>query len=233
MSVRNLRKYLSLLVLSLVATQSSSTAQTTLHARLEGRTYIDDKIQVTAPSGWTIESSNGAVLHNGRFILSLCTGCGQASGIAGGRFDEIAALVQPWARKEEPFDPCGKQSAGGRAGKLDRQDLYYTHPAKDAPPAESQSEWCVTPTTHKTLWYGSFFTLPCKTGESQVDDCGGYFLDHSRLVEKPPPNPVVDEMAFGLSYQTNGVNTLPEKSDPHLTEILRETNAIVASIVYR
>jgi len=46
-------------------------------------------------------------------------------------------------------------------------------------------------------------------------------------------NAVGDEMAFGLSYETKDVNTLPEKSDPHLAEILPEANAIVASIVYR
>ena len=125
------RKQLSLLAMSLVVTvgQTSLWAQTTLHGQLKGRTYIDDKIQVTAPSGWAIESSNGAVLHKGRYILSLCSYCGQASGIQGGRFSEIDVLVQPWARKEEPSGSCGKQEIGGRTGKLDRQDLYYARPA--------------------------------------------------------------------------------------------------------
>ena len=231
------RKQLSLLAMSLVVTvgQTSLWAQTTLHGQLKGRTYIDDKIQVTAPSGWAIESSTGAVLHKGRYILSLCSYCGQASGIQGGRFSEIDVLVQPWARKEEPSGPCGKQEIGGRTGKLDRQDLYYARPAGDTPPTEMEAELCVIPRIHKTLWYGSFFTQRCKAGESDNDGCGGYFLQHSILAGRAEnmQNAVGDEMAFGLSYETKDVNTLPEKSDPHLAEILPEANAIVASIVYR
>jgi hypothetical protein len=229
---------LSLLILGIavVFAPTQALAQTTLHGRLEGQTYTDDKIQVTAPSGWTIESSNGAVLRKGRYVLSLCSNCGQASGIRGGRFSEIAALVQPWARKEEPSGPCGKQELSSHhAGKLDRLDLYYTRPADDTPPTEMESQLCVIPKTHKTLWYGSLFTQRCKLPLHSQEDCGGYFLQQSSLAGKAigPQSPVEDEMAFGLSYETKTVDSLPEKGNRRLVEILREANAIVASVIYR
>jgi hypothetical protein len=174
-------------------------------------------------------------LRKGRYILHLCSSCAQASGIQGGRFSEIAALVQPWARKDEPSPPCGQVEAGNRAGKLNRQDLYYTRPAGNAPPAESESEMCVIPKTHKTLWYGSFFAQPCIARQQETYGCPGFFLQLSLLAGKTAntQNPVADEMAFGLSYETKNVDALPEKGDQRLTAILREAGAIVASVTYR
>lgn len=147
----------------------------------------------------------------------------------------MAALVQPWARKVEPTSPCGQQELGGHAGKLDRQDLYYARPAGNAPAAGSESEICVIPKTHKTLWYGSFFAQRCTSSQQDTYGCPGYFLQQSLLAGKAAnmQDPVEDEMAFGLTYETKNVDTLPEKGDRHLAEILREADVIVASVTYR
>jgi hypothetical protein len=74
-----------------------------LHAKLKGRSYRDDKIEIHAPGDWSIAVdtlaiggstqmtiAQGAILRTGKYILRLCTGCMQASGITGGRFSEIA-----------------------------------------------------------------------------------------------------------------------------------------------
>ena len=89
-----------------------------LHAKLTGHTYRDDKIEVRAPEDWSITVrtatssgstqvtfARGAVLRKGKYILELCTGCGQVSGIVGGRFSEIAGMLPSpgiaWIR-----EPC-------------------------------------------------------------------------------------------------------------------------------
>ena len=62
-------------------------------------------------------------------------------------------------------------------------------------------------------------------------DCGGYFLDHSRLTGQPGAG-YPDQMAFGLTYDTTDPNQLPREGDPELNEVLREASAIVRSVQY-
>jgi hypothetical protein len=109
-----------------------------LHAKLTGHTYRDDKIEVRAPEDWSITVrtatssgsahvtfARGAVLRKGKYILELCTGCGQVSGIVGGRFSEIAGMVQPWYRMDPGEMPCGKQETTKASNLLDRIDFWF------------------------------------------------------------------------------------------------------------
>jgi hypothetical protein len=40
-------------------------------------------------------------------------------------------------------------------------------------------------------------------------------------------------MTYALTYDTTTPNALPMKGDPELRKVLRETNEIVSSIVYK
>src|ERR1700760_349262 len=82
----------------LLGTKTFAQADFGVHSHLAGKTYEDDKIRVAAPPDWTVAVNSatttgtrqltydkGATLRHGRYILTLCSSCQQASGIAGGR----------------------------------------------------------------------------------------------------------------------------------------------------
>ncbi len=238
---------LFLVVFTLVGTASTQKAYDSqnnfqLHAKLTGRTYRDDKIEVHAPENWSIAVATaastgsaqatfarGAVLRKGKYIVQLCTGCEQASGIAGGRFSEIANMVQPWYREDSGAmpSPCGKQETSKASPLLDRIDFWYERDPEHV--VNEAADDCREPRTTASVWYGSYFAEHCPAGAVTVD-CGGYFLDHARLTGQPETG--LDEMAFALTYDTTDPNQLPRKGDPELNQVLREATAIVRSIRY-
>jgi hypothetical protein len=236
-----------LLVFTLIGTASTqklydSQDNFQLHAKLAGRSYRDDKIEVRAPEDWNIAIgyetttgsaqvtfARGAVLRKGKYVLQLCTGCGQVSGIAGGRFNEIAGMVQPWYREDSGAmpSPCGKQETSRVSNLLDRVDFWYQR--DPAHIFNKDADDCREPRTAATVWYGSYFEEHCPPSAVTVD-CGGFFLNHARLTGQP--DAAMDEMAFALTYDTTNPNELPRKSDPELNQVLREATAIVRSVRY-
>jgi hypothetical protein len=232
----------SIQLLLLCAAFASASAQDTLgvHAQLAGHAYRDDKIEVEAPTNWTISIetettrgsqqltfAKGAILRKGKYILRLCSSCGQVSGALGGRFSEISSMVQPWYRDEEQGLQCGKQEISKTSSLLDRVDFWYTRdPAHPTNPAIGD---CHEPATSATVWYGSYFTQLCSEAFTEQDGCGGYFL--TGLTSQNYAG--LSEMAFALTYDTTNPNQLPHKADPQLTRILQEASGIVASVRYR
>jgi len=208
-----------------------------LHATINGRAYQDDKISFAAPAGWTlaIDSSgnggqpSGAILRNGKYILRLCTGCGQASGVQGGRFSEIAGMVQPRFRAVQPAPPCGAEAKSKVTGMLDRVDFWFTRDPHHV--FNEDADDCREPKTQATVWYGSYFTESC-TGAKDADDCGGYFL-HFPWLTGMGAGSSVDEMVFAMTFDETDLDALPHKDDPGLTKVLREASAIVKSIQYK
>ncbi len=210
-----------------------------LHAQINGRAYQDDMIAVTAPLSWTIAVDDntysglhsGAVLHKGKYVLRLCTGCGQTSGIVGGRFAEIAGLVQPWSRVEEPSGPCGKSKTTSVSKQFDRVDLWYRRDAAHG--YQEIAANCRQPRTTATVWYGSYFAESC-AGVPPGSDCGGYFLHFDWLTnphsEDLSPFP---EMAIGLTYETTDLDRLPRQGDPELDRVLAEASSIVRSVRFK
>jgi len=222
-----------------------ATAQDNLYLRgkITGRVYQDDWISVRAPEGWSldldvIESGDlrftrGALLRKGNYILRLCTGCEQVSGVVGGRFSEIAFLVQPWYRSDPGAKPgpCGVQHVNKASKMLDRVDFWYRRDV--AHPYNEDTDDCREPKTTATIWYGSYFAEHCsfvKTGR----ECGGYFLhDFVKGRSTDTPDVTNREMAFGMTYETTDLDHLPHKGDPELSQVLREATVIVTSIRYR
>jgi hypothetical protein len=225
---------------SLLSTRAFAQADFGVHSHLAGQTYEDDKIRVAAPPDWTVTVDNGtttggrqltynkgATLRHGRYILTLCTSCGQASGIRGGRFSEIAGMVQPWYRDEAPALPCGDPKISKATSTLDRIDFWYTRNA--AHPSNMANGDCHEPKTTATVWYGSYFAKHCTESIAAVE-CGGFFI-----VNTTPPitDGDLNEMVFALTYNTMDPNELPRRDDPELTKVLAEANAIIASIHYQ
>lgn len=210
-----------------------------LHPTLTGRVYQDNKITVRIPKTWaiTLESTGenqlitlGVTLRKGRYVLRLCTGCAQASGIVGGRFGEIAAMVQPWYRDDRAGSPCGKPELTKISTLLDRVDFWYQRDVRH--PFDSDANDCHEPRATATVWYGTYFAEHCHLDE--VDrDCGGYFLHKHWLTDNRSLGTPFEEMAFAMTYETTDLDQLPRKDDPNLTRVLREASAIVRSIHYR
>jgi hypothetical protein len=226
------------LLLCGMATPATAQDNFNLHGRITGRSYRDDKIGVLSPEDWgisidTIQEGDqtfvrGAVLRKGNYLLRLCTGCGQVSGVIGGRFSEIAGLVQPWFRSDPGAKPaaCGEQEEREASRKLNRVDFWYRRDV--AHPYDEDADDCREPRTTDTVWYGSYFE------ERPGPACGGFFLHQDCLLRKPlgesgSPN---REMVFALTYDTADLDRLPRKGDPVLSEVLREATAIVKSIRY-
>jgi hypothetical protein len=214
-----------------------------LHANITGHVYHDKEISVRTPADWSLAIdtyengghplTKGAILRKGRYILRLCTGCGQTSGVMGGRFSEILDLVQPWSRPlGGPYLPCGVLAKSKASKLLDRVDLWYRR--DPAHPSDPDSEDCREPRTTATVWYGSYFAENC----SRVRDgnyCEGFFLYPDRLAGKRAGNSkgLFYEMAIGMTYETTDLDQLPHKDDPELNQMLHEATAIVESIRYR
>lgn len=234
-------RVLSCLLLSLAAASAAATAQDdvfndqsgNLRPSIRGQVYKDDKISVQVPASWQVSILRwantprmGAELRKGNYILRLCTGCGQASGVVGGRFAEIAGLVQPWARADEPSPPCGTEQRTPVTGKMERVDFWFRrdpdHEVSDA------NRFCQQPETTDTVWYGSYFAERCSdAGQQAYAECGGFFLHRAWLTKKTED---IDEMAFGLTYETSDLDRLPRRNDLKLQEILDEAAAIVRSV---
>lgn len=239
---RSPRLRMSVLSLTLFGVTISPSAQDRFHLQMKitGHTYTDEKITVSVPQSWTVAIDSGddgtylgAILRKGRYVLRLCTACGQASGIVGGRFNEIAGMVQPWYRSDplaKP-SPCGTEKETRISKHLDRVDFWFHR--DPAHSYDEDTDDCRQPKTTATIWYGSYFAEHCsfvRTGR----ECGGYFLHRAWLTDQPPAyDSPSDEMAFAVTFEQDDLDQLPHQSNLELQRVLRETTAIVRSIVYK
>ena len=218
-----------------------------LHGKFMGWVYQDDKIRVEAPVGWglayyVVPNSNGnhggVLLHKGKYLLTLCSACGQASGVNGGRFSEIAGLVQPWFRVDAGAipSPCGERTMTQVSKELERVDFWYRRdPGHVFNEAEDD---CREPKTLDAVWYGSYFMERCPDptkGRNDTLNCGGYFLHHDWLTRSRPSG--LDEMVFALTYDLPAgdpvnLDLLPRRDDPETEAVLRQASDIVKSVQF-
>jgi hypothetical protein len=197
---------------------------------MAGGLYEDDQIRVQVPASWHMAvdgDGQGVILRKDGYILRLCTGCAQVSGIVGGRFNEIAGLVQPWYREDPVANPsaCGRPEIGKTSPQIDRVDLWYRR-------GDAGGDGCREPSTTATVWYGSYFAERCPPAVSEGHDCGGFFLHNHWLTDGRADDPF-DEMVFALTFDTSDPDGLPKKGDRELNEILRDASAIVASVHFK
>jgi hypothetical protein len=239
--VRALAATLVLAALVLAAGPLALAQSSDLHPHIDGRTYRDDRISVQAPVDWTLSldqqdlgagqvRTRGVILRQGRYILHLCTGCAQVSGVVGGRFAEIALMVQPWFRSDPGANPlpCGEPAATHASAKLDRVDLWFRR--DPAHHYSDETDDCRAPRTTDPVWYGSYFAERCSHAISG-QDCGGYFLHLDWLTRHNNPQPTPsEEMAFALTADADSPDAMPLQTDPDLARVLREASAIVASV---
>ncbi len=187
---------------------------------------------VVASGDATFEFPVGVTLIKDAYILSLITHAGQASGIAGGRLDEIAGIslslpVGPYTTGCSDFVSRSTKVSDS----LERVDLYVD--ADHATPEMKNA--CSISGGEGMIWYGSYFTQSCPSGQDcRGADYNGYFLNYFLLTGTKPPfgNYNQGQMAFGLKIKAKSSTDLPNKNDPKLQKMLQEVSKIVASASY-
>lgn len=233
----------TILIMTMVLLSACTTQQLT---DTQPTVFEDDRISVAVPDSWTaapqimmatgmqgtIEIPIGETLTKNQYKLYLLTHHGQASGVEGGRFGEVAMYVAPWVDRTDPW-ACSsfmEENATPVTKQLSRVDLYFDS-TKATPDALAQ---CGNPTVQGTLWYGSFFTETCPENPPLGSECGGYFLNYNKLSSKKSAETTSEmQMTYTISYDTMDANILPQKGDTVLEELLQEASAVVESISYK
>lgn len=188
----------------------------------QGQLYENQYMKITIPAGWTVTQATETVyvkdvlqkhpnpaavnITKNNYILYINTQAQQASGIAGGRFSEIAqgapsadAVIQI-----HPSSPCGFSETNPGFPDHPRVDLYVD--------SRSNRELCAHPSTKATVWYFSYIT----------DRSGSYFNYYK---EGEPLSFVIT-----MAYNSKDVNKLPVKGSAELNTMLNEMTAIINTL---
>lgn len=205
------------LVALLLAASSQGTAQQQSGTQKEKQNavYENQYMKVVLPPGWTAKKSGriptAVNITKGNYILYISTQASQASGVEGGRFDEIA-MGAPSADAvvtQYPTPPCGKAESSPASDGHTRIDLYVNK-------ADSKSQdWCNAPLSGATVWYFSYIT----------DAAGGYFNYYV-----PGQN---RGLVVTMAYRSKDVNRLPLKGSTKLNSMLSEMTSIVSSLTIK
>lgn len=206
------------LMFLLLTTCSQGSAQQQSNARQnkQNTVYENQYMKVALLPGWTAKKPRrtpGAVnIAKGHYILYINTQASQASGVEGGRFDEIA-MGAPSADAvvtEYPTPPCGKGESSPAFDQHTRVDLFVS---KDN--AKSQA-WCNAPSSGATVWYFSYITDAAG---------GGYFNFYV-----PGQNRA---LVITMAYRSKDVNSLPVKGSTELNSMLSEMTSMVNLLVVK
>lgn len=169
--------------------------------------YENSYMKITVPSTWTYTTTaNGSInIMKDNYILFINPNYQQASGVQGGRFEEIASGA-PSADaiiKVKPSGPCGSTVTTLAYSVYKRKDLYVKN--SDA------SETCAAPTTNSSVWYFSY-----------VVDNDGY-LSYYKTVANT-------SYVITMSYNSKNVNSFPVKDSSALNAKLNEMTNIVKTL---
>lgn len=192
-----------------------------------GSVYENAFMKVTIPDGWSAKEATHIVYGEGggtvqqnpaavniirdNYILYINTAAGQASGIIGGRFGEIAggAPSVDAVFSEGGQGHCGVEEWGGGYTDNDGtnfslKDLYLNTTNRQA--------WCFAPTNGKTVWYFSYIG----------PQSGGYFNEYSD--GKP------GALVITMSYNTKNIDQLPIQGSASLDNALAVMTKIAQSL---
>jgi hypothetical protein len=188
-----------------------------------GTIYENQYMKVNVPPGWTAKQASQTIYENGNqptikpnpaavnitkgnYILYINTQAGQASGIEGGRFGEIAggAPSADAVVTQEPSPKCGTQQTSPAFLDYQRVDLYVS--------AKDKQDYCNVPSNGATVWYFSYLTT----------SKGGYF-NYYKAGEAPA-------LVVTMAYNSKILNKLPAKGSADLKSALDDMTTIVKSL---
>lgn len=165
-------------------------------------TFENQYVKMTILPGWKVMPSPPEVrVTQGKYVLTINPMYQHASGVAGGRFEEVTAgMSSIEAVREEVLQPswilCAKSDAAIITGTLSLANLYTDDTR------ENVENGCKLPSDGKPAWFGSYFV-----GEGSES-----------------------EYTITLAYDTRDVNLLPKKDDPRLQKILGDVVAMLKTL---
>ncbi|MFA5991132.1 MAG: hypothetical protein WC794_02730 [Candidatus Doudnabacteria bacterium] len=191
--------------------------------QIADKIYETPNLKVEIPAGWTVTEAvktvyEGSVVKKianpaavniikGDYILYINTEAGQASGVEGGRFGEIAsgapsaeAVVKEWP------GVCGSPQSQPAFLNFKRVDLFSG--------PKDKTDFCNAPTNNSTAWFFSYIT-----GAK-----GGYFNYYNADGSEPTGYVIT------MSYNSNDVNKLPTQGNSELVKVLDEMTAIARTL---
>jgi len=204
-----------LVFLLLAAGSQGAQQQSSTQQKNQNTVYENQYMKIVLLPGWTARKPGriptAVNITKGNYILYISTQASQASGVEGGRFDEIA-MGAPSADAvvtQYPTPPCGRGESSPASDGHTRIDLYVSK-------ADSKSqEWCNAPLSGATVWYFSYIT----------DAAGGYFNFYV-----PGQNRA---LVVTMAYRSKDVNRLPLKGSTELNSMLSEMTSIVRSLTIK
>ncbi len=198
-----------------------------------GTMFENAYMKVTVPQGWALTevtetlqdqrydqatgktikvgepktTKNGAVnITKGKYILYVHPQAGQASGVDGGRFAEIA-MGAPSADAvvvEQPSPPCGTEKTSAVKVGWTRHDWFVS--------SADKKDYCAVPSGSSAVWYFSYIT----------DSKNGY-INYYNAGSLPG-------WVITMGYNSKTVNSLPAQNSPELTTALTEMTNIVKTL---
>jgi hypothetical protein len=180
----------------------------------QSQVYNNQYMRVTIPSGWSAKqaTNNPTALNitKGNYILYIDSRTGQASGIQGGRFSEIAGGAPSADAVTTPGNgSCGTSNTtsittnGTTAQRVD----YYVG-------VNDKTESCNVPTNGQSVWYFSYIT----TGTN------GYFNEYNI------PNMPNVAWVVTMAYNSKNINSLPVKGSADLNQALTDMTNILKTL---
>ena len=159
--------------------------------------------------GSSFTSATAARITKGRYVLEIDPIFGHASGVVGGRFDEVIgdkpsvqAVMQRVDRPAGGFE-CATSDRSSLPGSVTMTSFF----TDDSKKATSSSQDCEFPHDGRSAWFASY---------------------HSGSV--PGMN---HEYAVTLTYNTHDVNQLPKRHSPELRRVFSEVAAMLNTLVLK
>ena len=164
--------------------------------------FENQYVKMTIPPGWTVTSSPPEVkVTHGKYVLVINPIYDHASGVEGGRFEEVTAgMSSVEAVRAEVLQPswilCAKSDVAVITETLSLGNLYTDDTKANV------ENGCKFPADGKTAWFGSYFA-----GEGSES-----------------------EYTITLAYDTTDVNELPKKGAPQLTQVLNDAKTMLKTL---
>jgi hypothetical protein len=160
------------------------------------RSFDNQYVRMTILPGWTADSSKPPLLKvsHGKYVLTVNPIYVHASGVEGGRFEEVTdGMRSVQAVREEVLQPswilCAQSDHVVAITRTLSLVELYTDDTK-----ENVANDCKFPADGRTAWFGSYFAGAGSESEYTIT----------------------------LSYDTDDVNALPKKGTPELERVLSD-----------
>lgn len=180
----------------------AATIAVTQNSSPRGRTFENQYVKMTILPGWTVTSSPPEVkVIYGKYVLTINPIYEHASGVEGGRFEEVTAgMPSVEAVRTEVLQPswilCAKSDVLIVTGTLSLANLYTDDTKANV------ENGCKFPSDGRSAWFGASFV-----GEGSES-----------------------EYTITLAYDTTDVDELPKKGAPELAQVLNDARTMLKTL---